>query len=267
MAGSRGYYSLIQYCPDRSRLEVANVGVLLFCPEMRFFRPLMSKGNDRIRKLFSAQGEELTRIELAKKAIEERIAYEETRQPDLDDVNSFIRTRANDMIVTPLRPMKVDDPERDLARLYTELVGGRERRVRSENVTAIPELDQAMRSDLIKDKVRRSLKVELPIIGRQITYPYAFLNGKLNYIQPERFSHTQSETLRKAEDIAMAGSLLFTHPDENGTERSLIVVSSFVNGSLAVLPAVEKLLGEYHVRLYTESRLDDLVAEIQHSAH
>ena len=25
-----GYYSVIQFCPDRSRLEAANVGVLLF---------------------------------------------------------------------------------------------------------------------------------------------------------------------------------------------------------------------------------------------
>ncbi len=29
MSGNVGFYSLIQYCPDRARLEAADVGVLL----------------------------------------------------------------------------------------------------------------------------------------------------------------------------------------------------------------------------------------------
>ena len=33
---TRGYYSLIQFCPDTCRLEVANVGVVLYCPEVSF---------------------------------------------------------------------------------------------------------------------------------------------------------------------------------------------------------------------------------------
>ena len=33
-----GYYSVIQYCPDRSRLEAANVGVLLFVPAGGYLR-------------------------------------------------------------------------------------------------------------------------------------------------------------------------------------------------------------------------------------
>ena len=31
MSGRQGYYSLIQFCPDRFRSEAANVGVLVFC--------------------------------------------------------------------------------------------------------------------------------------------------------------------------------------------------------------------------------------------
>ena len=38
MKPSKGYYSLIQYCPDLGRLEAANVGVLLFCPERGFLK-------------------------------------------------------------------------------------------------------------------------------------------------------------------------------------------------------------------------------------
>lgn len=36
----KGYYSIIQYCPDLSRFEAANVGVLLFCPERAFLKAL-----------------------------------------------------------------------------------------------------------------------------------------------------------------------------------------------------------------------------------
>ena len=38
MKPSKGCYSLIQYCPDLGRLEAANVGVLLFCPEPHFLK-------------------------------------------------------------------------------------------------------------------------------------------------------------------------------------------------------------------------------------
>jgi len=38
MSLTKGYYSIIQYCPDPSRLEAVNIGVALFCPELRFLR-------------------------------------------------------------------------------------------------------------------------------------------------------------------------------------------------------------------------------------
>ena len=52
MNAHRGYYSLIQYCPDLSRLEAVNVGVVLFCPEPRFIEARTSAGNDKPRRLF-----------------------------------------------------------------------------------------------------------------------------------------------------------------------------------------------------------------------
>jgi len=38
MTAHKGYYSVVQYCRDRSRLEAANTGVLLFCPELDICR-------------------------------------------------------------------------------------------------------------------------------------------------------------------------------------------------------------------------------------
>ena len=38
MNATKGYFSLVQYCPDLARQEAANVGVVLFCPDLQFIR-------------------------------------------------------------------------------------------------------------------------------------------------------------------------------------------------------------------------------------
>ena len=40
-----GQYSLIQFCPDAARLEVANIGVALFCWHMNCFYALLKDGS------------------------------------------------------------------------------------------------------------------------------------------------------------------------------------------------------------------------------
>lgn len=44
MNTSKGYYSLVQYCPDRSRMESANLGVVLFCPDLDFLDVKFCRG-------------------------------------------------------------------------------------------------------------------------------------------------------------------------------------------------------------------------------
>ncbi|HWB02533.1 MAG TPA: DUF3037 domain-containing protein [Verrucomicrobiales bacterium] len=46
-APTTGYYSLIQYCPDRRRMEAANIGVLLFCPAPHCLIARLPPNNDR----------------------------------------------------------------------------------------------------------------------------------------------------------------------------------------------------------------------------
>jgi len=42
MNPTNGYYSLVQYCPDPSRVEAANVGAILFCPTLPYLDVRMS---------------------------------------------------------------------------------------------------------------------------------------------------------------------------------------------------------------------------------
>jgi hypothetical protein len=122
MRGYPAYYSLIQYCPDLSRAEAVNVGVLLFCPELGFVDARTSSRNDRVRRFFPSLNIDEARLNIMKRSIGRRLRAEPTRFEAVEDLIAFIDTRANEMVVTPPRPMQVVEPEADLARLYEELV-------------------------------------------------------------------------------------------------------------------------------------------------
>lgn len=116
----KGYYSLIQYCPDPSRLEAANVGVLLFCPELDVLETRLVKDNGRIRRFLGEQDWLL--VDGAKEAIAERLSVDRQCFRTVEDEQDFIASRANGIQISDLRPMKMDDPETDLDRLFRRLV-------------------------------------------------------------------------------------------------------------------------------------------------
>src|SRR5688500_1973198 len=103
-----GYYSIIQYCPDRSRMEAANVGVLLFCPEVKFLDVMTAPGNDRIRRFFGTKNVDLGVVELAKRAMQARVRSSRAAFEALEDLVTFIESRANQLRLTPPRPVKVN---------------------------------------------------------------------------------------------------------------------------------------------------------------
>jgi len=121
MGATRGYYSLIQYCPDLSKAESVNVGVLLFCPEAKFIDARTSSENSRVRKFFGPGTFDPVRLQAAKKAIEARLRVCRDDFRTVEDLNHFIDTRANELLITPPRPMKVLNPEAALDALFKEL--------------------------------------------------------------------------------------------------------------------------------------------------
>lgn len=117
MTPKLGYYSLIQYCPDASRLEACNLGVMLFCEELGFLKSAVTMDDSRARKFFGTvpdclifEAEEFARMrELPLRGIREAL-------------QKHIDTRANDIILTPLRSISVVDPDQQLLQLFDELV-------------------------------------------------------------------------------------------------------------------------------------------------
>jgi len=111
MKPTKGYYSLIQYCPDLSRLEAANIGVLLFCPDRSFLMARTAHDNQRIRHFFGSEDHDWAQINSFKKGIEERLEVEHSSISSVDDLEHFIQLRANQIQITAPRPMRVRDPE------------------------------------------------------------------------------------------------------------------------------------------------------------
>jgi hypothetical protein len=127
-----GYYSIVQFCPDAAKAEVANVGVIVFCPDVKFLEIRLVNGNDKLRTFFGSQSFDPNLIEGAKESLQERLIEEKGDFQTLDDLNTFINTRANDLRITAPRFLKTESPQIELDNLFNELVGGRSRKPKKE---------------------------------------------------------------------------------------------------------------------------------------
>jgi threonine aldolase len=118
MSATPGYYSVVQYCPDASRLEAINIGVLLFSPAHAFLRVRFGNAKTAIHELFGDQDWDF--IEKQERALESRLAREITT---LDDLDVVVSTQANAVTLTTPRSTKLlKDPAMELDGLFDRLV-------------------------------------------------------------------------------------------------------------------------------------------------
>jgi hypothetical protein len=267
MKPQRGYYSLIQYCPDASRAESANVGVLLFCPDVAFIEARTAAGNDRIRRFFGDRPFDRRQVNAAKRAIEERLKVDAGSFRTVEDLQRFIDTRGNQIILTQPRPVKVFDPRQDLDQLFGELVGGRARREQGVG-PVLPELDRVFRVPALANRIRFDQEVTIPIINRPMRVPYAYQNGVLNYVKPEVFSGDIGRGSRLAERLAIEGDLLAKNPVD-GMRRKLIVVASVVSAAdrEALLGMMQGLWSKYSVDLVRDDQIAAFGRQVEAQAH
>ena len=262
MNPSKGFYSLIQYCPDLSRLEAANVGVVLFCPEPHFIRARTTDSVQRIRRFFGSADRDWEQIREAKTAIEERLEVEGEHFRTLQDLQHFIETRGNEIQLTPPRPVKVFNPERDLESLFRSLVGGQTQRKAVEPVAS--RLEETFSQESVSRFIRREIQVTVRAFHQQRTVPYGYQNGRFNLIQPASFQQDRpSATLNHACRYAVEGRSLFEHPDEVLGELQLVVVGEFPPGHAEARDVVKSILNENKVRLCTLAELPQLLDEIR----
>jgi hypothetical protein len=262
MNSATGYYSLIQFCPDPSRLEAANVGVLLFSPKHCFLKARTASDNQRIRRFFGSEGHDWQRINSFKQGIEERIQVESGTIRTLPDLERFIAKRANRLRITPPRSMSVADPEKALDQLFRELVGGS---LRSQ----LPKFSKHLAELFTRAGVIRKIRTDLPPIAvpefnRNVEIPFGFQAERFNLIQPVRFKAADAaHVIPTACRYAVEGRSLYENPNVELGDLQLIVLGRFPSPDSESRGVVKKIFAEYKVRLYSANDLNSLIEEIR----
>ncbi len=262
MKPTKGYYCLIQYCPDLSRLESANIGVLLFCPDRSFLQARTARDNRRIQQFFGREDNDWAQINSFKIGIEERLEVEHPNIQSLDDLERFIQLRANQIQITAPRPMGVRNPSDDLDQLFQDLVGGVHRKQSHKSFKR--HVGDRFANAGLDSKIARDLSIHVPISNEALKVPYGYQNGRFNLIQPVTFqSKEPSYAIGKACRFAVEGRSLYSEPHPEYGDLQLVVVGRFLSQGVDTNSDVRRILSEHQVQLYAEDNLSELIAEIR----
>jgi hypothetical protein len=267
MNAKRGYYSLVQFCPNPSRAEVVNFGVVLYCPDADFMAAKIAAGNKVATKLVERQNIDQAALNAAKRALERRLEVERASFQSPEDFQRFAETRANVLKLTTPRPVKVFEPEEELARLFEELVGGHARRQKTKQ--GLPALDEVFRRLERQGRARLDLNVTVPLLGRRLHVPYAYQNGTLNLVLPQTFANQEASAVNVAMRLAMEGDLLHRHVEDELGQKQLVVIPTFQpsDNGRQLKDRVAKILCDYPIRIISESQMDTFVAQVEREAH
>lgn len=263
MSFFNAYYSLIQYCPDRGRAEAANVGALLICPELKFARARTTKNHNKVRKFFGRESFDPARLMLIQQAIEARVRERYDWSEGLADLERFVRTRANDLQLTPPRSMKTEDPSGDLDVIFREAVGTSAPKSRQSQPMAFQLLAERFKQPGLRERIQFDRKIDVPVLGTTLTVPYAFQNGNLNLVKTHHFATSQEAARKQAAELAVEGDLI----QQEHTDHRLIVVPAFSESARDVEEPIHALFDRYEIRTIEEDEIEAFITEVNRDAH
>ena len=264
---TRGYYSIIQYCPDPSRLEAVNLGVALFCPEVRFLKARFGRRKTRMKQLFGRQDWEF--VEAQQVAIEARLEHEKEEFHSLEDFGAFVSKRASAFRMTAPRAVKVADPGTELGDLLARLVGPQEESQAKANRAVSQELRERFRLAGVEGKLEPSpITVFPPSLPKPFKTPFAFRNGRLNLIEPIVFEGLSGAgVFSRASVQAVEGQLLAEYKGSEFGELGLIVVGKFGLEQEEERRRALMVFERHGVAMHTFAKLEGLIEEIRREAH
>jgi hypothetical protein len=262
MKPMKGYYSIVQYCPDLSRFEAANVGVLVFCPERRFLKALTVGNNSRIIRFFGSEGHDWERINTLKHGLEDRLQNEATDINTVDDLKRFIALRAGLLQITPPKPMRVADPDKDLVELYEQVIGEPIRTRRGKSLKRY--IGEKLHNAGLDKKIARDLKITVPVLQKVVEFPFGFQNGRFNLINPVSFrAANPDQSVATACKYAVQGRSLYQEAHPKLGKLQLVIVGQFRPKDKESPQKVNRVFQEYNVALYRTDEISKLADEIR----
>ena len=262
MNAAKGYYSVIQYCPDLGRFEAANIGVLLFCPEKQFLQALMAHNNSRIIRFFGSEGHDWARINTFKRGLTDRLQKEASAIKSVEDLHQFIAMRANVLQITHPNSMKVVDPEQEIRNLFEEIIGEPARPERRKNLRRY--VGEKLSVPGLEKKVVHDVKVCVPVLQKEVEIPFGYQNGRFNLIKPVRFgAQNPEQSVDTACKYAVEGRSLREHLDPAWGAMQLIVVGQFRAKDQDTPGRVRRVFDDNGVKLFKMDDLPTLIDEIR----
>ncbi len=267
---AKGYYSVIQYCPDRFRAEGVNVGLVLLCLEPHALRVQLTHKFDRARKLFALSKQDLKSLRITTDAMRSRIENGASDWRTGEELATFAASRANDLRLTEPRLAKIADIDTDFDRLFSELVDVRTTSslaVESPAEVLPPRLSEVFYRLQQEQKIWKPGQITVPVFKSKLDVPYAFKNGVVNLIKPQVFSATkQAET--QAAKLAVNGDLIQREMID-GERHKLIIVSTQETReqSKEIDEHIAPLFEAYNVRLVRPNDADAFAQEVEQNAH
>lgn len=270
MKAYQGYYCLIQYCPNPGRAEVANVGALVFCPSLRRIDAQLSKNNRRVRRVFGSKSFDPWWLNHAKRSFLASLRADQEQFKSLDDLEQFVTTRGNELVLTKPRSMRVEDVSRDLKRLYAELVEPVPADLAYEETTALPRLEAMFRRlAQERESVKISYVFNVPEYTHRVRADYVYENGVSNLVRVLALRGNIRSLTRSA--VQLGGESIFVdrHLKPAGKDAKLIVVA----GAQTPTPAsetedlLEKLFRDYPAELVRSREVDDFIRTVEEQAH
>ncbi len=265
---ARGFYSVVQYCPDRFRAEAVNVGLVLLCLDPHAVRVRMTANHERVRKLFLVARPELKNLKVSTHGLASRIEKSTDELRTAEDLAEFAASRANDLRLTEPRLAKLEDVDADFERLFAQLV---EQHSTEELANASPELppklDEVFHRLEQSRKIWRPGAITVPIHKRKIEIPYAYQNGVVNLIKPKVFADDKRAETQAAK-LAVDGQFIEKHLID-GKKHKLIVVSTQEGPKQAkeINDHIAPMFKELGVRLVRPQDAEKFADEVEASAH
>lgn len=267
MPPTRALYSVVQYVPDDSRAEAANVGVVLYVPSRRWLEVRVSPSLERVRQFFHPGRQELRRIELALEAFKHRMEIARGEFSEESDLTQFASARADAVRLSVPRLVMVEEPPSELDVLYTELVGDRERALAAAMHAQMlpPRVAEVFGRLEAQRKVWRPGKITLPTVGRPFDVPIAFQNGRVNYVRPESLAAGGKLDDRMAR-LGFNGQLIYRHPIDD-KQGQLVVLSADPDADPAAEQRFGQALAEFSVKFVPNAQADAFADEVERTAH
>lgn len=259
----RGYYSVLQFCPDPARFEVANLGVALLCPDQNYFAARVGGGNERVTRFFDRTQYDIERLNAYKLGLVDRL----NNGGEITDKNSFTQFAAmqiNAIVMTPPQFCRVEGKASEvLDKMFDDLVGDKKRKAGDGGLKK--RLRDAFETEgLLGNIVRENVEVEVPAFGRVDEFPFAWQNGVLNLVQIARFTSKDPGSLEQtACRRAIEGQSLRRNENARYGKCELNVVGQFQSEDQQGRDIVHRILAESSVELIESTRISSYIEKIR----